>query len=498
MLVSLIYTACNQGDWVRTTLPLAVESLGDTPHEIIVVDDQSVDGCCHGLGRNCLVVRTEQRVGVSAARRIGAGKAQGDVLLWSDPHCEYPGGALTRLAELARINRAIVQPPTKNRPQSSRVAWGGRLENCVRGIAVRTSRDRAQAWPALINTIYAMRRELYDAMGGWPELPGCWGGSEQALTLMAWSCRIPVVVADTEPCIHYAYQHNRRMPYFTSKSERAINCHYVHAAFFPLTYASYWRARLEQHFGYADQCAAALKDGKFGQLCRQIKKHGGIAGENELLAHVDGMDVQQPIHRDEALIAQQRDRALVKKHAPPAPRLRKTLEWFESRIPGCFRGKSVLDVGARDGDGCVILQQMKTRHVEGIELVPDVVADARRRGRPVREGDMRRLADPDDRWHLVTCVHALEHVPNPKVALGELTRVLRPGGWLLIVVPREDRARKEWAHNSAFPDSAALKRLVGENQHLDPQSIKCKVTTYTRGKLEIRLAVRKKERVAKR
>lgn len=491
MLVSLIYTACNQADWVRRTVPLGVESLGELPHEVIVVDDQSVDGCNHGLGRDCLIVRTEQRIGVSAARRLGVKKAQGDILLFSDPHCEYPEKALSRLVALADINGAIVQPITKSRPQSSRIAYGGRLTNEDRGVVVHTSRGRAQAWPALINTIYTVRRDVYESFGGWPELPGCWGYSEQAMTLLAWSCQVPIVVADTAPCVHYAYQSDRKLPYFTSTAERAINAHYVHAAFFPRGYETHWRKLLEGRFGRVAECQAALRERSFRNLRQQVHRHGKLHSEDLLYEHIDDLP-DGLIRVDGALAAQQRIRALEMGVTGHRPRLAHTLDWFCHSIPGCLKGRTALDVGAHDGLGCDYLRAKGCRHVEGVELVPEMVQAATDRGRPVRQGDMHHLAHHDATWDIVTCIHALEHVPDPAVALGELLRVLRPGGWLLLVVPREAEPVAEHAHNCSFPDSKALRRLVEENGAIDPQSIKLRVTKYTTTDLEIRLAVRKK------
>ena len=490
MLVSLIYAACNQGDWVRRTLPLAIESLGEIPHEIIIVDDQSIDGCCHNLGKGCLVVRTEQRVGVSAARRIGATKAAGDVLIFSDPHAEYPGGALARLAQLAAINQAIVQPPTKSRPQSSRVAYGGRLEDSDRGIVVHSSRDKAQQWPALINTIYSLPRIVYDLMGGWPELPGCWGYSEQAMTLLAWSCRIPIIVADTQFCIHYAYQIDRRLPYFTSTRERGTNAHYVHAAFFPRRYAQHWKQLLTERF-QADP-ETAVRESGFRRLQQQLREHSVIRDEEELLLHIDGLyppPATGPVDKD--LLEQQRHRSLEMGSSEARPRLQRSFDWLKQSIPGCLKGRAVLDVGTHDGLGTKYLQQLGVRRVEGIELVPELVDTARRLGRPVHQGDLRRLPD-DPRWDVVTCIHALEHTPDPAVAVASMARAIRPGGWLFLVVPREQKPSQEYAHNCAFPDSLALKQLVKAEPSLNPLSIRSKIVKYARDQMEIRLVVRKK------
>ena len=49
--------------------------------------------------------------------------------------------------------------------------------------------------------------------------------------------------------------------------------------------------------------------------------------------------------------------------------------------------------------------------------------------------DLQRLALDDDSADVVLCSHVLEHVPNDAAALGELRRVLRPGGWGVLQTP---------------------------------------------------------------
>lgn len=45
---------------------------------------------------------------------------------------------------------------------------------------------------------------------------------------------------------------------------------------------------------------------------------------------------------------------------------------------------------------------------------------------------MPSLPFPDDMFDVITCMEALEFIPQPEQALAELVRVLRPGGYLLI------------------------------------------------------------------
>lgn len=50
--------------------------------------------------------------------------------------------------------------------------------------------------------------------------------------------------------------------------------------------------------------------------------------------------------------------------------------------------------------------------------------------------DHQRLTFPSDRFDLLFSSHVLEHVPDPRAALAEAHRVLRPGGRYIFTVPR--------------------------------------------------------------
>lgn len=50
-------------------------------------------------------------------------------------------------------------------------------------------------------------------------------------------------------------------------------------------------------------------------------------------------------------------------------------------------------------------------------------------------GDLCRACFPDAAFDFVSCAHVLEHIPDEPRALGEIARVLRPGGFALLQVP---------------------------------------------------------------
>ena len=60
--------------------------------------------------------------------------------------------------------------------------------------------------------------------------------------------------------------------------------------------------------------------------------------------------------------------------------------------------------------------------------------------------DLKKISAPDEFFDYIVSLETLEHVPNPKLFLGEMHRVLRPGGTLIMSLPpsycdgRETRA----------------------------------------------------------
>ncbi len=55
------------------------------------------------------------------------------------------------------------------------------------------------------------------------------------------------------------------------------------------------------------------------------------------------------------------------------------------------------------------------------------------------QGSICSLPYEDDTFDLVMSAHVLEHLPDPVAALGELKRVLRPGGLLMASITRRSR-----------------------------------------------------------
>ena len=96
-------------------------------------------------------------------------------------------------------------------------------------------------------------------------------------------------------------------------------------------------------------------------------------------------------------------------------------------------GERILDVAAGTGTSSVALQRNGAR-VVAVDFSPGMIAEGRRKHKNVEfiEADAEKLPFGDNEFDAATISFGLRNVANPKVALGELYRVLKPGGRLVI------------------------------------------------------------------
>ncbi len=96
-----------------------------------------------------------------------------------------------------------------------------------------------------------------------------------------------------------------------------------------------------------------------------------------------------------------------------------------ARVPA---SAAVLDIGARDG-GLRSFLPSGVKY-QGIDIAPEFA------GPDVLIQDISNgIPFPDGAYDFVFCIEVLEHVPNPYGTLGEIHRVLKPGGVLVLSVP---------------------------------------------------------------
>jgi ubiquinone/menaquinone biosynthesis C-methylase UbiE len=79
--------------------------------------------------------------------------------------------------------------------------------------------------------------------------------------------------------------------------------------------------------------------------------------------------------------------------------------------------------------------------------------------------DVTDIHYPANSFDVIYCSHVLEHVPDDRKGMRELSRVLKPNGWALVAVPvHEDRDRTFEDPNVVTP--ADRLRVYGQWDHV--------------------------------
>jgi len=120
---------------------------------------------------------------------------------------------------------------------------------------------------------------------------------------------------------------------------------------------------------------------------------------------------------------------------PDAPQM--AFDAVAEVAPGC-----VLEVGCGPGELAARIRDELGADVVAVDISPRMVELARRRDLDARVGDVQELPFAAGTFDCAVAAWMLYHVPDPERALGELARVLGPGGRLVAVTNAPDHLRE--------------------------------------------------------
>ena len=78
--------------------------------------------------------------------------------------------------------------------------------------------------------------------------------------------------------------------------------------------------------------------------------------------------------------------------------------------------------------------------------------------------DVTNIDLPDNRYDVVICNHVLEHVNDVNKAFSEIKRILKPGGWAILMVPINPNV-DTW-EDPSITDPEERKRCFGQYDHV--------------------------------
>jgi SAM-dependent methyltransferase len=108
-------------------------------------------------------------------------------------------------------------------------------------------------------------------------------------------------------------------------------------------------------------------------------------------------------------------------------------------IAGGRRDLRLIDCGCGTGFNLRLLQPYG--RVFGFDLTQTGATRTHARGLPVARGDIQRIPFADDTFDLATSFDVLQSVPDDRLALSEMARILKPGGHVLLNVTAMDWLR---------------------------------------------------------
>ncbi len=134
---------------------------------------------------------------------------------------------------------------------------------------------------------------------------------------------------------------------------------------------------------------------------------------------------------------------------PPRPRRVRTLEGVQDtdhfaaeyehsygpQVWDVIRGKEVLDLGCGEGGHVLALAARGAGHVTGLDTLPEfqnAEEEGRRRDYPVTFIGAGTESLPDASYDVIFSHDSFEHFAQPEQVLAEMTRLIRPGGRLMI------------------------------------------------------------------
>lgn len=129
--------------------------------------------------------------------------------------------------------------------------------------------------------------------------------------------------------------------------------------------------------------------------------------------------------------------------------------WLE-RVGG--KDSRILDQGCSWGRFTFAAYELGYRNIIGMDFSEKLVAKAqsiakkKNYGVAFKVGDIRKMPFPDNEFDIVLSPGVVEHIVDTEIAIAELFRVLKHGGFLLINVPHR---------LSLFTVSKYIKKILG-------------------------------------
>lgn len=220
MKLSVVVITRNEGAELYRTVANLRETI-PPGSEIIVVNDGSRGGMAN-LPRPRRIVQG-RGLGVARARNLGASHATGDLLVFADAHIRLDPGWWQPLARILEDPKAgAASPAITHLPAIPEIGYGLTFKKPDLSVTwLGRKSTRPFAVPIIPGCCLAMRRDTFDAIGGWDAGLMHRGGVDNELSVRMWSLGYDLYIDPKTVCRHLF---RKKSPYHVGWPQYLQNC----------------------------------------------------------------------------------------------------------------------------------------------------------------------------------------------------------------------------------------------------------------------------------
>lgn len=189
-LFSIVIPAKNEGTNVKMTLDSLFSTKTKQSFEVIVIDDESDDGCCDFLdhykpNQSIRLFRTKG-IGASNARNFGASHAKGTYLIFCDAHLTFSHWWIDHLAQpLFHHKTHAVCPAIASMDNPRSIGYGQSLKS---NISIKWNKKIGDFFETAIlpGGCFMISKKVFDDIGGFETGFTKWGYEDIEISIKLW------------------------------------------------------------------------------------------------------------------------------------------------------------------------------------------------------------------------------------------------------------------------------------------------------------------------
>lgn len=191
--VSIVIPCKNEVNNLKQTVDSIMHSKNKLTYEIIIVDDSSVDGSSDFINKNKetykdIKIISAPSLGAAGSRNLGAEAASGKYLFFCDAHISVPDYWLDTLIKTLEENNAhIIAPVIKDMIKKNCKGYGQTWNNNLEVTwLLNKPENNGSEIPIACGCVFGIRKEVFDAIGGFDMHFQVWGKEDEELCFKSW------------------------------------------------------------------------------------------------------------------------------------------------------------------------------------------------------------------------------------------------------------------------------------------------------------------------